>query len=87
GINPNIWKEFVEMEKNPEKITKNKVNAERKAKNTIQHTLGKCTYHNKKHKLDEMSAKVVPSSTTEKWLYGHLRRDGTVHPSALEVHV
>ncbi|RZC59525.1 hypothetical protein C5167_006823 [Papaver somniferum] len=33
-----------------------------------------------------MSEKVVPPSTTEKWLYGHLKRDGTVHPSALEVH-
>ncbi|XP_026399916.1 uncharacterized protein LOC113295804 isoform X2 [Papaver somniferum] len=86
GINPNIWEEFVDMEKNPEKIAKNKVNAESKAKNTIHHTLGRCTYHNKKHKLDEMSEKVVPPSTIEKWLYGHLRRDGTVHPSALEVH-
>ncbi|RZC74200.1 hypothetical protein C5167_049691 [Papaver somniferum] len=53
----------------------------------MQRALGRCTYHNKKHKLDEMSEKVVPPSTTEKWLYGHLRRDNTVHPSPLEVHL
>ncbi|RZC91732.1 hypothetical protein C5167_027804 [Papaver somniferum] len=57
-----------------------------KARSTIHHTLGRCTYHNKKHKIDEMSEKVVPPPTTEKWLYGHLRRDSIVHPSALEVH-
>ncbi|RZC88080.1 hypothetical protein C5167_015884 [Papaver somniferum] len=84
GIDPYIWEEFVDMEKNPEKIAKNKVNAESKSMQTVHHTLGRCTYHNKKHKLDEPGEEVVPPSTTEKWLYEHVRRDGSVHPSAVE---
>lgn len=52
-----------------------------------QHTLGRCTSHNnKKYKVDQPTGKTVPPSTTEKWLYGHLRSDGTAHPSAAEAH-
>ncbi|RZC84298.1 hypothetical protein C5167_047084 [Papaver somniferum] len=86
GIDPYIWEEFVDMKKNPEKMAKNKVNAVRKSKQTVHYTLGRCTYHNKKHKLDEPGEEVVPPSTTEKWLYRHVRRDGSVHPSAVEAY-
>ncbi|KAI3993029.1 hypothetical protein MKX01_009772 [Papaver californicum] len=51
GINQNVWHDFVDYEKNPETIAKNAANAECRKQATVCHTLGRCSYNNKKYKL------------------------------------
>ncbi|MCL7024612.1 hypothetical protein MKW94_009974, partial [Papaver nudicaule] len=81
-----IWEEFCDNEKSEAKIANNaKCKAAREA-NAIRHTTGRCSYSNKKYKLDESGIKVVPPNTTDKWLMGHECSDGSVHPSAVEKH-
>ncbi|MCL7028497.1 hypothetical protein MKW94_000140, partial [Papaver nudicaule] len=81
-----IWEEFCDNEKSGAKIANNaKCKAAREA-NVIRHTTGRCSYSNKKYKLDESGIKVVPPNTTDKWLMGHECSDGFVHPSAVEKH-
>ncbi|RZC66481.1 hypothetical protein C5167_010171 [Papaver somniferum] len=82
----NIWHDFVDYEKQPETTAKNTTNARSRARSTIRHTLGRCSYNNKKYKLDQSGILQVPEDTTDKWLLGHQRKDGTVHPSADEAH-
>ncbi|MCL7032267.1 hypothetical protein MKW94_005993 [Papaver nudicaule] len=87
GMDKHIWEEFVELERNPKQIERCTKNAEYRSMQTIRHTLGRCSYSNKQYKLDEESnAKAVPKATTDKWLMGHQRPDGSVHPSAIEAH-
>ncbi|MCL7033524.1 hypothetical protein MKW94_008839 [Papaver nudicaule] len=73
-LTPEVWE-----------AAKSKNKATREA-NRIRHTTGRCSYNNKKYKLDESGIKVVPPSTTDKWLLGHEGSDGSVHPSAVEKH-
>ncbi|KAI3856596.1 hypothetical protein MKW98_024484, partial [Papaver atlanticum] len=35
---------------------------------------------------NDSDAKTVPKATTDKWLWGHQRSDGSVHPSAVQAH-
>ncbi|MCL7027823.1 hypothetical protein MKW94_021943, partial [Papaver nudicaule] len=87
GMDKHIWEEFVELERNPKQIERCTKNAEYRSMQTIRHTLGRCSYSNKQYKLDEESnVKAVPKATTDKWLMGHQRPDGSVHPSAIEAH-
>ncbi|KAI3964652.1 hypothetical protein MKX01_020469, partial [Papaver californicum] len=51
GMNPNVWGEFVENEKRVEKIANNAKNAEARKAFVIRHTLGRCSYNNKKYKI------------------------------------
>ncbi|RZC50358.1 hypothetical protein C5167_018784 [Papaver somniferum] len=86
GINRNVWHEFVDHEKKPETIAKNAANSKRRKQATVCHTLGRCSYTIKKYKLDDSGILQIPKDTTDKWLLGHQRRDGSVHPSATEPH-
>ncbi|RZC49776.1 hypothetical protein C5167_018204 [Papaver somniferum] len=53
GINRNVWHEFVDHEKKPETIAKNAANSKRRKQATVCHTLGRCSYANKKYKMDD----------------------------------
>ncbi|MCL7037691.1 hypothetical protein MKW94_001193 [Papaver nudicaule] len=81
-----IWEEFCDNEKREQKIANNAKNKAAREANRIRHTTGRCSYSNKKYKLDESGIKIVPPSTTDKWLLGHEGSDGSVHPSAVEKH-
>ncbi|MCL7042496.1 hypothetical protein MKW94_010448 [Papaver nudicaule] len=87
GMHRVIWLEFIENERTTETIKKNKKNSESRKAQKIRHTLGRQSYSNKAYKLGDSDVKVVPEETTDKWLLGHQRKDGSVHPSALEAHV
>ncbi|MCL7043759.1 hypothetical protein MKW94_026620 [Papaver nudicaule] len=86
GMTSVIWEEFCDNEKREQKIANNAKNKAAREANRIRHTTGRCSYSNKKYKLDESGIKIVPPSTTDKWLLGHEGSDGSVHPSAVEKH-
>lgn len=86
GINRNVWHDSVDHEKKPETIVKNVANSKRIKQATVCLTLGRCSYANKKYKLDDSGILQIPKDATDKWLLRHQRRDGSVHPSAIEPH-
>ncbi|MCL7040876.1 hypothetical protein MKW94_001413, partial [Papaver nudicaule] len=87
GMHHVIWLEFIENERTTATIKRNKKNSKSRKAQKIRHTLGRQSYINKAYKLvRDSDVKVVPEETTDKWLLGHQRKDGSVHPSALEAH-
>ncbi|MCL7027233.1 hypothetical protein MKW94_021356 [Papaver nudicaule] len=86
GMHRVIWEEFVENERKDEQIQKNAKNSQARKAQKIRHTLGRQSYSNKAYKLGDSDVKVIPGETTDKWLLGHQRKDGSVHPTAVEAH-
>ncbi|MCL7027149.1 hypothetical protein MKW94_030040, partial [Papaver nudicaule] len=86
GMHRVIWEEFIENERTADKLKKNKNNSEARKAQKIRHTLGRQSYSNKAYKLGDSDVKVIPEETTNKWLLVNQRKDGSVHPSAVESH-
>ncbi|KAI3844502.1 hypothetical protein MKX03_026172 [Papaver bracteatum] len=77
GITPSNWTSFVENEFKEEVRESHEKKSENKKQCTLPHTLGRHTYASKCYLLDREYA----------WMKGHEKRDGTVHPLAVEKYV
>ncbi|XP_026434117.1 uncharacterized protein LOC113331633 [Papaver somniferum] len=84
GVTPSNWTAFAENEFKEGVRESHEKKSENKKKCTmLLHTLGRRTYANKCHLLAEEDG-MLTEDREYPWMKGHEKRDGTVHPSAVE---
>ncbi|KAM7474177.1 hypothetical protein LguiB_021420 [Lonicera macranthoides] len=81
GMDPNHWKEFSENESNPKKKEQKIKNAENRAQLQYSHCLGRYSYAQKTHELQEAEPE-KSIDRVDAWFAGHQKEDGTVLVSA-----
>ncbi|KAI3925390.1 hypothetical protein MKW92_023529, partial [Papaver armeniacum] len=83
GITPSNWTIFVENEFKEGVRESHEKKSENKKQCTIPHTLGRRTYASKCYLLAEEEG-MLTEDREYAWMKGHEKRDGTVHPLAVE---
>ncbi|XP_012837777.1 PREDICTED: uncharacterized protein LOC105958311 [Erythranthe guttata] len=81
GIDPIIWRKFVENEMDPRKVDQIEKNKNNRVNSQFSHCLGRRTYAQKEYlMLQENPSRSI--TRAEKWLAAHEHIDGTVLESA-----